>query len=92
MGNFSIRAYTVHFRQLGKANSKENQDVVSKGTHSFEVKRLLGYTNYSLYVKAYTKTIGKPSETIVQRTRQDRKLISFLIIITLLVTFINFTD
>lgn len=79
LGNYSIRAYTVHYQKLGKVNNKEVQDVIDKDTHSWIVPRLSAFTNYSLYVKAYTKVIGKTSEVIVQRTHQDSKSISFLI-------------
>lgn len=73
VGNYSIRAYTVHYRQLDSVNSPESQDVVSKDTNSHVVSGLFGFTNYSLYVKAYTKVIGRESEIIVQRTLQGSK-------------------
>ena len=74
VGNYSIRAYTIHYRQLDNVNSPENQDVVGKDTNSRVVSGLFGFTNYSLYVKAYTKVIGRQSEIIVQRTLQGSKL------------------
>lgn len=74
VGNYSIRAYTVHYRQLDNVNSPESQDVVGKNTNSHKVSGLFGFTNYSLYVKAYTKVIGRESEIIVQRTLQGSKL------------------
>lgn len=80
VGNYSIKAYTVHYQQLGNVNSQEIQDVVGKDTNSRVVSGLFGFTNYSLYVIAYTKFIGRRSEIIVQRTLQDSKLTGSLII------------
>lgn len=64
----------MHYQQLDNLNSPENQDVVGKDTNSRVVSGLFGFTNYSLYVKAYTKVIGRKSEIIVQRTLQGSKL------------------
>lgn len=78
VGNYSISAYSVHYRQLGNVNNQELQAVESKDTNSRVVSGLLGFTNYSFYVKAYTRYIGRSSEVIVQRTLQDSKLTVFL--------------
>ena len=74
VGNYSIRAYTIHYRQLDNVNSLERDDVVGQDTNSRVVSGLFGFTNYSFYVKAYTKVIGRESEIIVQRTLQGSKL------------------
>ncbi|PFX32120.1 Immunoglobulin superfamily DCC subclass member 4 [Stylophora pistillata] len=71
VGNHIIGAYTLHYEQLGKPSTAMAK-VISKDTHSYEVQELLGYTNYSLYVKAYAKAVGYESEVIVQRTKEDR--------------------
>lgn len=84
IGNHIIGAYTVHYKQLGKPVAPKTK-VISKDTHSYEVQGLLGYTNYSFYMKAYAKAFGYESEPIVQRTLEDRKLLHTLIIIFLLV-------
>ena len=64
----------MHYRQLDNVDSPENQDVVGKDTNSRVVSELFGFTNYSLYVKAYTKVVGRKSEIVVQRTLQGSKL------------------
>lgn len=71
IGNHIIGAYTVHYKQLGKPVAPKTK-VISKDTHSYEVQGLLGYTNYSFYMKAYAKAFGYESEPIVQRTLEDR--------------------
>lgn len=75
VGNYSINAYSVHYKRLGNVNSPEIEVVVGKDTNSLVVPGLFGFTNYSLYVKAYTKNIGKSSEIVVQRTLEGSKLI-----------------
>lgn len=84
IGNHIIGAYTVHYKQLGQPGEPETK-VISKDTHSYEVQGLLGYTNYSFYMKAYAKAFGYKSEPIVQRTLEDRKLLHILIIFILVI-------
>lgn len=52
------------------------QNVVESDVYSNIVTNLKPFTNYSFYVRAYTKAIGLDSKVITQRTKQDSKLIS----------------
>ena len=71
VGNYRIAAYVVHYQKLG--SDTEKQHVVGNATHSYKIPELYGYTNYSLYVTAITKMLGRKSKTIVQRTLQGSK-------------------
>ncbi|XP_043198977.1 protogenin-like [Amphibalanus amphitrite] len=62
-------AYTIHIRDLGGV-TPESQQVVAEMTHM--VRDLRPYTNYSVYVRAYsTDMASDPSETIEFRTAED---------------------
>lgn len=71
VGNYRIVAYIVHYQKLG--SETEKHAVVGNTTHSYKITELYGYTNYSLYVKAITKILGRKSKTIVERTLQGSK-------------------
>lgn len=70
LGNHLIAAYTVHYKKIG---DNEKQEVVGQDTHSYTITGLQGFTNYSLYVRAITKKIGRKSKEIVQETLQGSK-------------------
>ena len=70
-----ISAYTVHYQKRGE---NEKQVVLGNTTHNHIVRGLHGYTNYSLYVRAFTKVIGRKSKAIVQRTLQGSKSLVFI--------------
>ena len=69
-GNFEITAYSVHYKRIGDG---ERQIVVGNSTHHI-IKRLHGFTNYTLYVRAVTTVIGRKSRSVVQRTLEGSKL------------------
>lgn len=75
VGNYSINAYTVHYQ---KAGDTEKEVVVDGDAHSHKIDQLHGFTNYSLYVRAYTKVMGMKSATVVESTLQGSKLCAML--------------
>lgn len=65
----------MHYNKPGGARNDEKQKTVESDVYSDIVTNLQPFTNYSFYVRAYTKAIGLDSKVITQRTEQDSKLI-----------------
>ena len=65
----------MHYNKPGGARNEEKQKTVDSDVYSNIVTNLQPFTNYSFYVRAYTKAIGLDSKVITQQTKQDSKLI-----------------
>ena len=69
-GNFEIIAYVVYCKWIG---DHERRIIVVNATQHI-IKELHGFTNYTLYVRAVTKTLlGRKSRSVVQRTLEGSK-------------------
>lgn len=71
-GGYQIIGYTVHYNKPGGARNEEKQKTVESDVYSNIVTNLQPFTNYSFYVRAYTKAIGLDSKVITQQTEQDK--------------------
>ena len=69
----------MHYNKPGGAGNEEKQNTVESDVYSNIVTNLQPFTNYSFYVRAYTKAIGLDSKVITQQTEQDGKLIPTII-------------